>query len=326
MDDYMDGTTNVYGVKELIMYVDTEKVFHSDLERFAFDETRYLNAWVDFEFWKENRRFYTKTFVEPGNRLRFITSKNRGFILIDEPRIYHVEFQLTDAYGNTNRIPVYVNGKEQPIATLDTTDTTPFYWHGDNRFGANGIRLFVPRGSLYNDLFFRYQSRTDTRYLSEIHALHNKPVALHQPAQLSLRISTDTLVEKRQYGIVSIVNNRVTWVGGNYRDGWLDANIREFGEFAVMSDRTPPRITPVDQAQWMTKGVITFRLTDNLSGVATYRGEIDGQYALFEMDGKTALIRYILDRERLSRGEHTLKITVADACENQAVFETKINW
>ena len=326
IDDYMDGTTNVYGVKEMMMFVDSQKVFQSDLDRFAFNETRYLNAWVDFEEWKEKRSFYTKAFVEPGNRLRFMTSKNRGFITIDEPRTYHVEFQLTDAFGNTNRISVDVTGKEQPILPLDTTGTTPFYWHGDNRFGANGIRLFVPRGSLYNHVNFRYQTRTDARFLSDVHSLHNKPVALHQPALLSLRILADTLAEKRQYGIVSVTNNRMSWIGGYYRDSWLDANIRELGEFAVMYDSIPPRITSFEQTLWITKGVIAFRLTDNLSGVATYRGEIDGQYALFEMDGKKALIRYTLDRERLSRGEHSLVLTVNDACGNQTVYETKFKW
>jgi len=122
------------------------------------------------------------------------------------------------------------------------------------------------------------------------------------------------------------VNRRNTWIGGYHREGWIDVNISEFGSYAVMADRIPPRITPIEQAQWMTRGVITFRLTDNLSGVATYRGEIDGQYVLFEMDGKTSLIRYTLDRERLSRGAHTLVLKISDACGNQTVYETKFQW
>ena len=327
MDDYMDGTTNVYGVKELIMKVDSQQVFHSYLDRFSLNETRYLNAWVDFEEWKEKRSFYTKTFVEPGNRLRFLTSRNRGYILIDEVRTYQVEFQLTDAFGNTSLISVDVTGKEQPVQPLDTTDATLFNRNGENQFGASGIRLFVPRGSLYNQLYFRHQSTVNSLYLSDIHTIHNRPVALHQSARLSLRILEETLAEKRQYGIVSIVNRRNTWVGGTYREGWIDVDVSELGvDFAVMSDKISPRIIPVEQAQWMTRGVITFRLTDNLSGVATYRGEIDGQYVLFEMDGKTALIRYTLDSERLSQGEHTLVLTVVDACGNQAVYETKFRW
>jgi len=322
IDDYMDGTTNVYGVKELTMFVDSQQVFHRILDRFGMNETRFLNVCVDFEEWKEKRAFFTKTFVEPGNHLRFITSKNRGYIMIDEPRAYQVTFQLTDAFGNTNRISVEVVGKEQPVPAADTMDATLFYWNSDNQFGAKGIRLQIPRGSLYNYLYFRHRSSVDSTYLSDIHTLHDKPVALHRPAQLSLRITEDTLAEKRQYGIVTIVNKRNSWIGGTYRDGWMDAHISELGVYAVKADRTPPVITPLEQPQWITKGVISFRLTDNLSGVDTYRGEIDGHFALFEMDGKKSLITCKLDKERLSRGKHSLTLTVTDACGNQSVFET----
>ena len=326
IDDFMDGTTNVYGVKELIMFVDSQQIFHRLLDRYNLNDTRYMNACIDFEEWKERRSFFTKTFVEPGNYLHFITSKNRGYVMIDEPRMYQVTFQLTDAYGNTNRLTVEVTGKEQPVTTSDTAEGTLFYLNGENQFGAKGIRLYVPRGSLYNYLYFRHRSSVDSTYFSEIHTLHDKPVALHHPAQLSLRIVEDTLAEKRQYGIVAIVDKRISWIGGTYRDGWIDANISEFGVYAVRADRIPPRITPVEQPQWMSKGTITFRLTDNLSGVATYRGEIDGHYALFEMDGKTSLINYKLDKTRLSPGKHTLTITITDACENQSVLETSFSF
>ena len=43
-------------------------------------------------------------------------------------------------------------------------------------------------------------------------------------------------------------------------------------------------------------------------------------------DGKKALIRYTLDRERLSRGERSLVLTVTDACGNQTIYETKFKW
>jgi hypothetical protein len=326
VDDYMDGTTNVYGVKELSMSVDGEEVYYSFLDRFAFDETRYVNAWVDYEVWREQRSFYTKTFVEPGNRLPFITSKNRGILTIDEPRIYHVVFRLTDAFGNTEQLAVAVTGKEQPVPDVDTSDTTPFSWRGDNRFGARGVRLLIPDGCLYAPVYFRHAATRDTAFLSDVHRLHNRPVALHRPARLSLYLLQDTLTEKRRYGIVSLRNGQRSWVGGTYREGWLDADIRELGaSYAVTIDATPPKITPVEPSLWTGKKVITFRLTDNLSGVETYKGMIDGQYALFEMDGKKSLISYTFDRQRLSRGKHALSLTVTDGCGNSSVYETEFH-
>ncbi|MDR1675079.1 MAG: M23 family metallopeptidase [Tannerella sp.] len=326
-NDYMDGTTNIYGVKQLNLFVDGEELFSSVIDRFSFDETRYLNAWIDYETWREQRVFFLKTFVEPGNRLRFITCRNGGFLTIDEPRVYHLVFLLTDAFGNSATFAMDVVGKEQEIPLPDKLGTTPFFRQEDNRFGAKGIRLLIPKKSLYSHLDFSYAAREDTVYFSGVHRLHDRPVPLHRPARLSLFLLRDGLAETRQYGIVSLRNGRSSWVGGVYRDGWLEADIRELGlDYAIATDTVAPKITPVRSAQWVRDRVITFRLTDSLSGIESYRGTIDGRYVLFEMDGKKALVRYTFDPRRLSRGKHVLCLTVKDACGNTARYEKTFTW
>ncbi|MDR1335597.1 MAG: M23 family peptidase, partial [Tannerella sp.] len=326
-NDYMDGTTNIYGVKELSLFIDGEEVFHSAVDRFSFDETRYLNAWVDYETWRERRAFFMKTFVEPGNRLRFITAGNRGILTVDEPRVYHLVFLLTDAFGNSATLAVDVVGKEQEIPLPDRQGTTPFFRQEDSRFGEKGIRLLIPEKSLYTHLDFRYSRREDTAYFSGIHRLHDRPVPLHRPARLSLFLLRDGPAETRSYGIVSLRSGQPSWIGGVYREGWLEADIRELGlDYTIAADTVAPKITPVNAAQWIRDKAIVFRLTDNLSGVESYRGTIDGHYVLFEMDGKKALIRYAFDPGRLSRGKHALSLTVRDACGNTARYEKTFTW
>lgn len=323
--DYMDNTSNIYGVKDITLTADNQVIFRSHLDRFAFHETRYLNSLTDFEEWKEHRSFYIKSFVEPGNRLRFIESLDRGILTIDEPRTYHLTYRLADAFGNTTTLSIRVEGKEQPIPQIDTENTELFHWWSDNRFGAKGIRLTIPKGNLYDDLYFRYSAKEDSTALGATHRLHNKPVALHKSAKLSLRLQTDTLENKRQYGIVRLQNGRRSWSGGVYRNGWIDTDIRELGNYTVGQDRVPPTITPLNPATWVSKQAIAFRLSDNLSGVQTYRGEIDGQFVLFEMNSKS-VITYKFDKERLARGKHTLKLTVDDACGNQSTYTYPFTW
>lgn len=317
--DYMDNTSNIYGIKDITLTADSQVIFHSNLDRFAFDESRYLNSFTDFEEWKEHRSFYIKSFVDPGNRLRFIESLNRGILTIDEPRTYHLTYQLADAFGNTTQLSIRIEGKEQPIPEIDTENTELFHWWSDNRFGAKGIRLTIPKGNLYDDLYFHYSVKEDSAALGATHILHNKPVAFHKSAKLSLRLQTDTLENKQQYGIVRLQNGRRSWTGGVYRNGWVDADIKEMGSYTLGQDLVPPTITPLNPATWVSKQAIALRLSDNLSGVQTYRGEIDGQYVLFEMNSKS-VITYHFDKERLARGKHTLKLFVTDACGNQSTY------
>lgn len=317
--DYMDNTTNIYGVKEITLRLDSQVVYHSDLDRFAFDETRFLNSYVDYEQWKDHRSFYMRSFIEPGNRLRFMDAANRGIVRIDEEKTYHLTYTLADAFGNIAKLSVWIEGKEQNIPEIKTEGTELFHWMADNRFGAKGIRMTLPKGNLYDDLYFRYSAKEDSTALAATHILHNHPVPLHSAAQLSLRLQIDTLDNKQQYGIVRIQKGRRSWIGGTYRNGWIDATIKELGSYTIGQDTKAPTITPLHPDTWPGKQAFAFRLTDNLSGVQTYRGEIDGQFVLFEMNNRS-VITYTFDKERLSRGQHSLRLVVTDAAGNQSEY------
>lgn len=317
--DYMNDTHHIYGVKEIVLKLDGDTIFRSYIDRYALNESRYLNSFVDYADWIDNRSFYMKSFVEPGNKLRFLESKDRGYITINEERDYRLEYILTDIYGNSSSLDISIQGKEQPITAPETEGRELFTWRSENKFGAKGIRLTIPKGNLYDSFYFNYKVKGDSTALADTHILHNTPIPLHQNAQLSLRLLKDPLEDKSKYGVVRINRGRRSWIGGTYRNGWLDATIRDFGVYTLAMDTVPPTITPVEPSTWKTKRQLIFRLTDNLSGVKTYRGEIDGQYILFEMNNR-GVITYHFDKERLLSGEHTLRLTVQDACGNEAVY------
>lgn len=324
--DAMDGTSNIYGVKEIILMKDSVVVFRSNIERYSFDESRYLNSFTDYAEWRGTGSFYMRNYVEPGNRLRFIESRNRGIVTIDEERTYLLSYLLSDIYGNTSMIAFKVEGKQQDWPEPDSENATYFNWTGDNRFGAKGVRLSVPRGNLYADLNLKYIVKEDSTALAAIHTLHNTPVPLHKSAHLSIRLQTDTLSNKDHYGIVRLHKGRSNWIGGEYKDGWIHGSINELASYSLAVDSTPPRITPLNPDTWRQNKRISIRVTDNLSGLKTYRGEIDGEFALFEFDGKKGLFTYVFDSERLNKGAHELKFTAIDACGNSSEYNRKFIW
>ena len=161
--------------------------------------------------------------------------------------------------------------------------------------------------------------------MADLHILHDQPVPLHHKAKLSLFIQKDTLENKRQYGVVRFRKKGIIWVGGVYRDGRVDADIQELGSYSVRADSKAPTITPLNAANWLKRNRISLKLSDNLSGVESYRGEIDGKYALFEMNNRS-VISYTLDRERLTKGAHVLRVTATDACGNESEYTYHFTW
>lgn len=324
--DAMDQVSNIFGVKEISLMKDSVVLFHCHIDRFSFDETRYINSFTDYAEWRNNNSFYMKSHIEPGNRLRFVDGQNRGVATIDEERTYLFSYLLSDLYGNTTMLAFKVEGKKQAMPETGDEETTYFNWRDENRFGAKGIRLSIPRGNLYSDMNFRYHVKEDSTALAAIHTLHNEPLALHKTAKLSLRLQQDLLDNKQQYGIVRLHKGQSYWIGGVYRNGWIDADIREMAGYTIDADTVPPVITPVDPDTWVQKKRITIRISDRLSGIATFRGEIDGQYALFEFDGKKGLASYSFDAEKLERGTRELTFTVVDACGNTRLYTRQFTW
>ena len=323
--DYMDNTTNIYGVKDITLRQDSQIIYHSNLDRFAFDETRYLNSYVDYEEWKERRSFYMRSFVEPGNRLRFNESINRGIIHIEEEKTYHLTYTLADAFGNTTRLSVWIEGKEQEIPEIETEGTELFHWMADNRFGAKGIRMTIPKGNLYDDLYFRYSVKEDSTALADTHILHNRPVRF--TARPGCPCVYESTRWKTSSNMVSSALRKDVDPGSAALTGTAGSTARykELGNYTVGQDLKAPTITPLGANTWISKQAFVFRLSDNLSGVQTYRGEIDGQYVLFEMNSKS-VITYKFDKERLKKGKHTLKLTVTDAAGNRSEYKYSFVW
>ena len=324
-NDYMDNTSNIYGVKEISLHLDSVMIYHSHPNRFAFHESRFLNSYIDYEEWKIHRSFYIRSFVEPGNRLRFIKSINRGIIHIDEEKTYALNYTLSDALGNTTKYTIHIIGKKQEIPAKENQGGELFHWKSANRFGAKGIRLTIPKGNLYNDFYFQYKVKEDSLALTNTHILHDKPIPIHQSADLSLRLQNDTLANKLQYGITRIQKGKRHWIGGEYRNGWIDVSINELGIYTISQDTKAPIITPIQPKTWLNKQQFVFRLTDNLSGVESYRGEIDGEFVLFEMNNKS-IIRYKFDKNRLEKGKHTLDLVVIDAAGNKSEYSYSFVW
>lgn len=135
---------------------------------------------------------------------------------------------------------------------------------------------------------------------------------------------TDTLQNKQNYGIVKVSDNgSESWVGGEYVRGGISVGIRELGDrYAVSADTIAPVITPVEPTSWVSQKRLRIRLTDNKSGIASFRGEINGEYILFTHDIKSSVYTYRFDDSRLTRGqEQVFTFTVVDGAGNSNEYQ-----
>lgn len=326
-NDRMDGTTNIYGVKKVRLYCDNIEIFSSDISNVDFGKTRMINSMTDYEYWSQKKVFYQKSFVEPGNKLPIYKTVNNGYININEERIYNLRYELEDLYGNQTDYSFCVKGREQTIPQKKRCSQL-MLWNEESNYKSENFSLNIPKEYLYDNLCFILKDKKSASHYSDIFIVNDTRVPLHNFCDMSIRVTKDTLVNKAQYGIVQINGVNEYWVGGTYDNGSITARIRELGQtYAVSSDTKAPAITPVQPARWVRNGEIRIRLSDNKSGIRSWKGTIDGNYALFEKDVKSPFYIYKFDIKRLKKGQnHKLVFTATDGAGNSASYEYEFRY
>ena len=319
--DRMDGVYNSYGVTYVKLEEDGKEIFSYTNNSYSFQVGRMYNSVIDYRTFRERNEFFLQSFVEPGNTFPFYKTVNDGYIQIDEERDYHFRYLLEDLYGNKSEYSFVLKGKKQAVPEPKMTPYR-FAWNKDNRFSDDRFSIVIPKGNLYNSIYFSLNETESPVYYSDVCKVNNFYVPLHTFCNIRIKVNNDTLAKKSQYGIVEVSRNGKSWVGGKYENGAVTVGIRELGdEYAVFCDRANPVISPLAPALWVKRGVIRISVADNLSGVQEVRGTIDGKFALFENDVKSPVYFYRMDGERIGRKrQHELHFVAKDGCGNSAEY------
>ena len=262
-------------------------------------------------------------------RLLKASNDNRGLVTIDEERDYQFLYTLKDAFGNTSKYSFTVRGRKQPIEPLNHREKYYFTWNKTNYLQEPGLNLVVPKGMLYDDVPLNYQVKADSGAVAFTYQLNDKAVPLHAACELCIGLRRKPIADTTKYYVARITPKGGKYsVGGKYEDGYMKASIRELGTYTVAIDTIPPEIIPVNKNQWGRNGKIVYRLKDQGAGIASYRGTIDGKYALF---GRPNIVKSYwectLDPKRVKKGgKHTVEFTVTDYCGNETVARESFIW
>ena len=321
--DYMDGVQNKYGVKTVILEVDGEEVFRSTIDRFAYEENRYINSWTHGQ--------YMKSFIEPGNRLRMLQASNgnRGLVEINEERPYRFVYTLSDALGNTSKVRFTVQGQKTTIAPVEHREKYALKWDKVNYLQEPGLELVIPKGMLYDDVLLNYSVRADSGDIAFTYQLNDTRIPMHGTCDLRIGLRRRPVEDMAKYYVAGVTARGGKYrIGGKYEDGVMKVRIRDLGTYTVAVDTVPPVITPVNQAQWGRTGKIIFKAKDKETGINTYRGTIDGKYALFgKPNSISGNLVCELDPKHVEKGgKHVVEMTVTDGCGNRTTEQFEFVW
>ena len=346
-DDYMQGAYNHYGIHETLLYVDGQMVFHSVVDNIPVSMNRMVNSWGYYDYWARHRRWFMKSFKDPGNTLSCLqTDENRGIIDFSEPRDYHLEYVLRDFKGNETRRPFTVTGGPSvsvpsavllsPYAAFSSssaalsspyaaTSSQPYIlrWNRTTAISRPGLQLIIPYGSIAADAPIHPVVTHRSDAWSDACQFSTSSLPLMHEAELTLYANPPftTFDPSKLY----ITDENARYLGGDFHDGWVTGHIRELSSrYEVAYDDQPPTVNPIT----LTGDILRLSVTDGKSGIAKWTATIDDRFIVFDAIEKSATYACFLRESwlRHSGTQHRLHFEVTDHRQNTSVFDTTFEY
>jgi murein DD-endopeptidase MepM/ murein hydrolase activator NlpD len=328
--DRYDNSSARFGVRHIELFVDSVPVFSTHFTEVDFNANRYCNAHMEYGLFKAQKMEYHHCFRLPNNKLRIYGREEaQGRIELAPGQDRHVRFVVTDANGNRSELTFMLHGATAAEAATwpaPEPDGSLFRYDATNVLQEEGVRLTIPPHMLYDDVYVRYQRRKGpARAITPLHVLHDPLTPIHGNCELVLDLPADLPEHLRSKALIVSIDDagKVSPVGGRHADGKLIADVRAFGAYTAMVDTVPPTITNVDLRTDM-KGRKSFNLkiADNLSGISTWRGTIDGKWVLLEYEPKTNTITHHFDKHTNAPGTKKFEVVVTDERGNTARYSS----
>lgn len=331
--DFMDGRANQNGVYQLTVKADGKTIYHFAMDKFSFNETRYVQTHMDYQADERNDIIVHRCYRLPGNVLPiYDTVQNNGIIQLDTDKASYISIVAKDFNGNTSTLNFFIK-YDKTISRPDYSTMiydTAFDYRDDNTFQNDEVKVFMPKNTCYDSVFFHYEKLSEPvagKIFSSVHQIHTE----EEPAQLyfTLSIKPIGLPERLKDKALIIRETKKPNEPDAKESSWdgefLKTKTRDFGKYYIVVDTVPPAIKPVNIAENKTMtslSGIQVKITDDISGINKFRGTVDGQWILMEYDSKNDMLTYFFD-EYVKPGEHIFSLIVTDNVANESNYQAK---
>jgi murein DD-endopeptidase MepM/ murein hydrolase activator NlpD len=329
--DQMNNSSNKLGIYALEMWVDNQLISKIEFKRLPFYLARYSLAVRDYEESLRNGSMVYRLHKLPHNKAPiYSTSIFNGYLDFSIPVTREITVKAFDEMGNESSFSFYAKYVDA-FKNLDYQGEPyfirKFTWSEPNFFENTDVQVHLPEAALYEDTRFTFrQTQGSVSAYSDTFFVHDHFTPLHKAFKISIKEKNAPSKYRDKLLVVRTDHRgKTSSLGGQWSGGFVTARSNRFGVFALGIDTVPPIIMPVNfipGGDLSKRETIEFRVSDDLSGIASYTGYIDNTWVLFEHDPKTSRLFYRFDN-RLTYGKlHDARLEVTDAKGNKTLLET----
>ena len=335
-DRQSSNATSRFGVYRVCQRVEGRKIFEYRMDGFAFADTKSCDLVSYYPLQRDAKcEVIRLAKMDAAPKYLYPTVVNRGAIGAKSGEKKSVTIEVEDDCGNISKLQFDIVGKS------DNQLFTPVIDNAAEIAGAGravtirdrAARAYIGSSVLYAPSYCRVQMTDNTPKIEGVEVLSPSAIFLDDdmPLNEKITVSIATIVPQHLQTkcCMAIENSKgnYRYAGGYYAGGRVYCNTRKVGRMVVVADDTAPEITPNWRSGASLRGAkrISFRVTDNFSGIERYELYIDGQWRTLNYAPLQSTLYHTFDAP-LTSGMHTVKLRVVDSVGNIAIFTDQFKY
>jgi hypothetical protein len=320
--DRFSGSQNPNGIYSARIFLDDERISEFRLDRIDYNESEYINAQIDYRFYKYGKGYLQHISPLPGEKGKVYHVYNEdGIVHLDDTLKHVIRIEAADANDNVSSLQFIIQRNDSPATKKPNKEIA-------NAFIPNYVSVlerpdfeaYLPEGCIYDTIEQVYYRGNTTvqNGVSSVHYLNDNSYPIHE--EMTVKIKPAAVRQEWKNKIVIQRNAGNAMLKPKWENDWLSFKSGIFGSFVAILDLAPPVINDPglykkgnDTLDLSPAIRIIFTPTD-LSGIKKFRAELDSNWLMFTNDKGRSWI-YNFD-ERCPYGVHHLKVTVEDLVGN----------
>jgi hypothetical protein len=320
--DFDDVSWNANGQFRVQTFLNGKADFGYQFDTFSFDESRYVNALIDYERYKKLGQRVQRLFMKNPYPLSIIKpGAENGIITVSNNITQSYRIEVADFSQNTSKIFIPIQYSDLPAKVTEVPVTSKYFVKSkkENIFSLENVTVSFPEDTFYDDFYMNFQVSNG------ILRLHEDIVPAHTNFSITFEDNNSPQKDRELMFIGLVYGKKINYYDTKRYKNSFTAYTKYFGEYKLFKDGTPPKIKSDKQigGKWISNlNELKFTISDNLSGIKSYDGYLNGKWILLEYEPKTKKLIHRFSDGIVTEGKNDLKVVVTDNVGNSTIFET----
>ena len=310
--DQFDAADNICGLYKSVLKSGNDTIFRQQIDKVAFDHSRYINSHKDYHEYTVNKRKFHKSFKTEHNPLAIYPTTDLGIIKLKPGDKVSLTYSAQDVKKNKSSLNFNVFVSEGKMNTSKSNFPSWSYFYPDSTIQFKNDKI-----EFSAQVHTFYEPTKKNLSLVAPFSFGDPTQPIQYPVIVKLKLPVSKVELSKYYINVISSGGKSHALLSTINGDWIRAESGYLGTFNIRVDTIAPSISPLNfKTTEITKGKnrYSWKVNESQTELVDYDLFIDGKWYVLEYESKGDYVFF--DKPKGIVGKHKVEIIVIDSCGN----------